>query len=445
MTYFMKYHNHIFRKYDKFLFLVLIIFTTAFMLNAYNAIPIADDYCNYANTQRLGVLGFTKGIYLNWSGRLLTTLALATTNYIIPLENQNLISVLLSFLYLLFLYQFSKIITKESTEKKEAFIVFALLSVVTWFAYSQVLGRIVIWYTGGMVYTLCYILIPYFFIEFMKCYETKKYSIALIVLSVLLANSIETVPPTIIFFMAFYIALKKEFFKKESFKYFFFVSLIITIASIPLFISPGNFARAKTVSPSAGVSSFNLFLSYFNVGKAFISSAKNTALLSIAMGFICSFFLGESSRNNRKMIGLCLIAAAIGSALPMGFASQHNGSRPASLFVFLFSFGLFSLLSSVKIYSLQKLKEIIPGVLLLITSIFVLFDVQRGLPMRNHFIERDIHLKSKANSNEDIVVEIYRGKSPRSLNNHDMKPNADHWINGCIAKHYKLKSIRLIE
>jgi hypothetical protein len=267
-----------------------------------------------------------------------------------------------------------------------------------------------------------------------------------VVLSILLANSIETVPPALIFFMASYLIVKKVFFQKESFKFFFSLALIISVASLPLLLAPGNFVRAKTISVHNTHSALGLLASYFDVAKLFLDCAANTLLLTIPMALICGTFLDKKTKSKRIQIGLCLIGSAIGSALPMGFASEHNGARPASFFVLFSCFGLFSILSTIVIFpKLEKNKQTISSILLIVASVFVAFDFYRGLAVREHFIARDNYLKSPQLINQDVVVTVFEGKTPRSLNNHDIKMDPNHWINVSVSQYYHLKSIRLKE
>jgi hypothetical protein len=428
----------------KLLVFSLALFSILFLANAFNAIPIADDYRNHVFTRDLGALGFAVDYYLNWSGRFLTVLFSGLFNTLFSLEHLNLVSLIFGFLFLIFISKSAKVLIQDSDRKLDELIVTGFLLVITWFSYRQVLGRIVMWVAGGGVYILWYVVLPFFFMEFIKCYQNKNYSLKLVLLSVILANSIETVPPALIFFMATYILVRKEFFQKESFKFFFSLALLITIASAPLLLAPGNFVRSKTISIYDTKTFLGLFNSYLHVAKIFIDCCANTVLVTIPMALICSSFLDQKTKNKRIQIGVSLIGCALGSALPMGFASEHNGARPASLFVFLTCFGVFNILSTIVIFpKLEKYKLVFTSVILILTSVFVGFDFHRGLAMREHFLVRDHFLNSPANINKDVVVDMFKGKSPRSLNNHDIKMDKNHWINVSVAEYYKLKSITL--
>ena len=428
----------------KIFFFSLILFSILFLANAFNAIPIADDYYNHNFTNNLGAIGFANHFYLTWSGRFLTILFIGLTNKILPIEHLNIASLLLALGFLTFLYQSSKVMVQDSIDRINKYVVMASLLVITWFTYRQVLGRVVIWFSGGMVYMFWYVLIPFFFLEFIKCFENKVYSLKLLILSILLANSIETVPPALIFFMASYLIVKKVFFHKESFKYFFSLAFIISVASLPLLLAPGNFVRAKTISVHNTHTVLGLLASYFDVAKVFLDCAANTLFLTIPMALICASFLGVSSKTKRLQIGFCLIASAIGSALPMGFASEHNGARPASLFVLFTCFGLFSVLSTIFIFpKIEKHKQTFSSILLILASVFVAFDFYRGLAMRDFFVARDKALKSSQYIDKEVVVTVFPGKTPRSQNNHDIKNDKNNWMNVSVAEYYKLKSIRL--
>ncbi|HXH29472.1 MAG TPA: DUF6056 family protein [Bacteriovoracaceae bacterium] len=427
----------------KLLYVGIVLYILMFVLNALNAVPIADDFCNQYLAQKSGAWDYVVYNYLNWTGRFLTLLAMGLTSNIIPIENQNIVSGLLALLFIVFLYQFSYLLNRESRVRSDQYFILALLAAVTWFSYRQMLGRIVIWYTGGMVYMLCYIFVPLFFLEFIKCYRAKKYSMLLLTYSVLLANSVEIIPPAIIIFMASYIYLNGELSKKESVKYFLIVSSVITLASVPLFLAPGNFARARTISSGDGLSFLSVFSSYYDVVKVFLYSAKNSIFMAIPVALLSTLFLSDASREYRRMLGWCFVAAAIGSSLPMAFASAHNGARPASLFVFLTTFGVFGIFSSFKLRPrFEKHKTLAATALFALTGLAISYDFIRGMKLRDHFVKRDTYLQELMNRDEDLVVESFKGKVPRSLNNHDLKKDKGHWINVCVANHYKVKSIR---
>lgn len=418
----------------KLLLLCLALYCSLMLLNSLNAIPIADDFCNVIEAHRLGGLTYAAQLYMKWTGRFLTSLILGVTSEIVPLEYFNFVSALLVGLFFVFLHKNSKLISKDS------FVVFAIFAAVTWFTYRTVLGRIVIWYTGGLVYILCYALIPFFFHEFIKCLEKKKFSPWLIFLSLLLANSIETIPPALIFFTWAYAYLSLGF-TKESAKFGFKIALLITLCSVPLFLAPGNFARAQTM-PAQTMSLISLLKSYGNVASTFFDSASNMIYMLIPFGLLAALMLDSEERLERRKIGISLMVSGIASALPMGFAQGFNGSRPASLFVFLFSFGIFAVFSSLNLKrNFSSRKELTASILLFITSSFIVFDFTRGIPFRKHFTESDTYLKTM--KGQEVTVEPFKGKTPRSLNGHEISEDKTDWKNVCVAHHYGLKSIEL--
>ncbi|MBY0518492.1 MAG: hypothetical protein K2P81_16390 [Bacteriovoracaceae bacterium] len=424
----------------KLLFVCLSLYVLAMMANAFNAVPVADDFCNVIYSHRFGELNYAIHLYKTWTGRFLTSAIISFFALVIPLTHLNLISMFLVLVFMLFTFKLSKLITQEK------YFAFSLMSTALWLTYRNVLSRIVIWFTGGVVYILSYLLIPYFLSEFIKCYEGKKISARLIFFILILSNSIETVPPALIFFMASYTFLKGDFFKKEHFKYLFILSLIVTSFSIPLFLAPGNFARAQSVK-AISFNFFNLFESYLNVALTFLDSSKNLNLVSILLGVISSIFLSQSSRSYRRVIGVSLIVSAIASGLPMGFAQGFNGSRPASLFVLLSSFGLFAMFSSIRIsYPINKYKTHTAAIFIFITTLFVGSDFYRGLKLRDHFLNRDeeLRLAGKMNQAEIVNVAPFKDKTPRSLNSHEISTDEKDWKNYCVAEFYKLKGVKVL-
>jgi len=421
------------------IYVCLGIYCLSMIVNAWFSIPVADDFCNAIYAKTYGSIGYAIHLYKTWTGRFLTSLALSLPLAHIPINHINWISSFLVIIYLLFQYKFSSLISY-----KDRLVVFAVMGCLTWFTYRSVLGRIVVWYTGGMVYIISYILIPFFILEFLKCFKNKKLSITIIIFSILLANSLEVIPPAIIFFILGFSALSGDFLKKENLTFIFSLCAIITISSTPLFLAPGNFARAQTVTNS-GLSMSTILDGYINVVQVYLDSSKNLLVPSILLGIVLSSMLEPEKSQERKLLGLSLIIAAIGSGLPMGFAKGFNGSRPASLFVLLSSLGCLSYFSSLKTkFNLERFKKSFAMTIILLTSIGITFDISRGTKIRSQFMDRHHYLTSLKNPEAEIDLTAFKSKAPRSLNCADISDDPKSWENYCFANYYQIKSVKVL-
>lgn len=463
------------KRHPRLFFYILLILFLSLLLSliifGFNTWAIADDFCNLSRALNEGPFTHTLNIYKQWSGRILTGFLMSLSFYILktPL-NFNLISSFLGLILGVVIFIISKIIfwnEKDLTQKLAFSLIFGA---IFWLGLENIIGEVIFWPTGGIVYliplllgvTWCWLYLKLIFPSTNANSHNKTSTIFGIILSLLVGNAIE---PLSVSLLCFGVILLYQNYKSlptsnRNAAIIRLIALIIT--TIVLFVAPGNFIRASYNPLSFDLNIAHLLLNYLKIIVFYVRVGHTLLFLSVILGLLMIFinitnpmtklklFFKKIYLNPSSNIGMAFLWAALAGIVPMTLVRGFAAPRTSLYFLIFTVIGILLIFRSIelsgtirKMHKLSLLKYIVPIMVGIYLIIIIILDSKQASTIRSQFFFRDNLIKSVPVNTEIVSVPSITGMLPKRIHFDDILPDSKYWINGCIAKYYKIKEVQI--
>lgn len=412
----------------------------------------ADDYCLMGKVQADGLISNMFHEYLTWDGRSISLtypvcrLGLWLGKYWVGPMLGTLLLLLLSEMIL-------RGLELKSSNRTGSVVQTMALAAALWLAFFNFSSQTLYWTTGvGYVVDLVMLM------GALWLYRIWKPTLNHYLLGIPVYFYAGTCSPNGVLALLFILAVEQLYqvaVKKErDWQRFGFALMLIIPALFLVIFSPGN-ARRMTGMSSANLT--HIWTIYFNIKWLFMNLWKYNTLIvwgMLAVGLMGalkhSFETKINGKINRLIVYLHYHRFAVGAMIAFLFFLANPGfhaPRTNIQFVFfMFLYGLtggMTLLNSItplheKLISAMQLLVLL---LFCITAGTQLFDARIA---KAQLGQREEKLRGLRGT-DVVLTEADFIRPPYTRRFEDLATDSSYWLNKCVADHYGLKSIKMID
>lgn len=405
----------------------------------------ADDYCLIPQIQDLGIFNFLKNCYLNWDGRV------ASPIYIFSMSSLYIELPWLGPFYATIWLVLSSYLLLAFSSYKRNFYNLAWVMIIVWSTLIFILSQTHYWTTGSFysLEMLLVILAVYLF----KNQNAKKLIFFVpffLIIGMMSPNAVIA----LLFIFTSEIMYSKIVLKENQFvKLLLIVS--ITIGFLIVILSPGNKSRMEL----AGSTSLKLGFFDILINLKKLVSAVYEFNSPVFWGLLAFAIIGFTinTKNNKakqevnslhnsisfvykyRILVALLLSVFFFLPLPGFYIHSPRVNIHFITFGMIFIFCNLSAVPFVKHY-LNHIKI----VFLILFISFIGIQSFDGYITYKLMKERVAYYKK--NEGKDVLIKrdkIVRGPIIRKF--HDIEEDSTYWLNQCVCRHFKLKTIRLEE
>ena len=422
----------------------------------------ADDYCNWMRVDDAGVAGALRWLYDEWSGRLVTGLALYATLALFDLPNLRWASALCGGGLLVVALLFVRLAGAWDSRWRWPVLMFAMASLCI--GMNPIMGQTVLLATGALVYLLPLVLLLAWIVDVRRLWSGAPAvgPVAGFAGSALLGNAIELLWPIVTIYVALMWARHHGSMTRDGRRALAVRAAGFALGVLVLATAPGNYRRAQATPDSFRHDAAYLWAQgsmiageVFADGRAALLLLAGAAVLAVATRV--ALRKRSASRGPlRRGIGVyetgALVLGGIASLTPMLLVPAQFAPRNA--------FYLFSLLllAATALYAdaLRRAWTARPGsggvaalvaagvAVSVLASAQLAPDVAYASALRERLVLRDRSLRDAAARGESrAMVAPILMEGRRTVHFIDLSPDPGAWLNGCVARYYRLDSVRI--
>jgi len=415
---------------------------------------ISDDYCIMGQVQKDGIISSWLHDYLNWDGR-----SISLTYPVCRVGLFAGVSWLGPLLGTLLMFVMAVLILRISTDSKTYFvneiIITVSITVLLWLVYFNFLSQTLYWTTGvGYNMDVVLLLAAVWWISRWKG-EMSDYLVGLPIF--FYAGTCSPNGVLALLFVIFIMWLHASIIQKLSnHKKFIYALGLIIIAMALVILSPGNKNR-MTAWDWKNITHF--WTVYFNI-KLLIKNLFNYNSIFvwplIALGLtgatlkVISANKGVSGVLKRALSFMFehrfIVAALISFFFFLPLPAMNSPRTSIQFAAFSALYGL-SQLPFLLSFVADKKEQLLKYVVLVINVIFIITSASQAFDARYvkaQLVHRDTKLKS-LKGKDVVLTEADYVRTPVTRRFEDLASDSSYWLNRCVAEHYGLKSIKLID
>ncbi len=428
------------------------ILCAAMVVIAFQAMPMADDYCFKTMVEGNSFLGFIYNYYMSWSGRLTSTFLMALTFSGVDIDHLYLVSVFWIFLYLLVVLMVAKTLHHLGVMPAPLWVIANGVLIAFTVPLSRMMSETVYWPTGGAVYVVTYALLAVLLALVAQVASEGRGKVGrkalIITLSFFAGLSLESIAVALLAILGL---LALNAIKKKNLAVFWASAAAACGAGMIILVkAPGNQARLK--APGSTPASLdllhwpqNLAFMVSERGGAFVEPIAGALLVALLLVFLRE--PGRTVDHSRRRGLIVLLLGAVGAVtLVFSMLGSIVPPRTYSLVVILLAvLGLVFFTGSLnRIAVTSRRRTTALGILVFLNLYFVGFFVMETAKARDVRLELQSRLeKIRQNPEQKRWVFPHVAAIPsRFLHFDDLDVKADHWKNACFVDYLKLEEAR---
>jgi hypothetical protein len=420
--------------------------------------PAADDYCIHVWVVEKGILGALRWHYAEWGGRLVPLAVLYAASAWLDLANLRWLSLACVGVLAVAAWLLASLIAMSQRELRLP--LWALLMSAVAVGVYGLLGQVVFWPTGGVVYMLPLLFASLLLLDTRRLLHgaaprdvdaTRGFAVGF-----LAGNAIELTAPILAAYAALSIPARWRELSPVVRRSLGWRLGGLAAGMLVLAAAPGNYQRASVTPDAFRLDAGFLASQYVSMLKQ-IATATWPMVAIIAAAAVASIVaVGGAPRRPRGVQALSAaresVALAVGSlasmlpvlAAPPQFA-HRNGLY---LLVFLLVAALLPLVAVARNEAARRVLPMTFALLALAGAVVALAqlvpDAGLARAIRDRQVERDARLRDVARSrDQDATVARIGLRVPDTLHYVDVGTDREQWNNVCTAKYYGLRSIAL--
>jgi len=413
--------------------------------------PSADDFCNTVLVKEGGISGAMHWLYTQWSGRLLTGIALYSTFATVDIPSLRDVSVLLAALFLLCVWQVSTFVAPRDTPARLVVAGFTVAALTL--GLYGVLGQAVFWPTGGIVYLIPLVLLLHWLHGMRNLLDDgtrSTHALYWLAISIALGNSIELVIPVAIVYAVVVTWPRWRSLSPAQRRSVVLRVIGIALGASVLVSAPGNFLRGNATPNSFDLSPALLLREYARL----LATALRTGGIIVVLAMILAS-IGLVLASRRRMLAetrwresLALALGGLATLVPVLAAPAQFAPRNGLyLLVCLLVAGLLMFVPQLErgrgaSFAYACLAAAAMAGALIVAERMVK-DFELASLRRDQHIARDSLLRDPGNRGRAIVVKPIRPYPPATLHAIDITPDRGQIVNQCVARYYDLASVEL--
>jgi uncharacterized protein DUF6056 len=437
---------------------VMLVLLGALCADGFASWPTADDYCNGVLVGERGFGGALHWLFFEWSGRVVSGIALYAAFALVDLPALHWVSVSLAGLLAVAACQIGSLVADDDSPLRWPLCAFAFGALVL--GLYRLLGQAVLWSTGGIVYMVPLILALLWFgsvRRLLRGYVPRGGAPYGFIIGVLAGNSIELVWPILIAYVALVTPPRWHALFSAARR-----GLVARIAGLVagmlvLAIAPGNYARAKVTPGSFTFEPSILASHYFSMLKAIASVAWPMIVIVVAIAIV-SLSVSRAVRaadpsplepSPYREAGALAIGALLSVVPVLAVPPQFAPRNGFYLLIFVLVAAMIPLAALARDARWRALAAPALIVLAALGSVLaaapLVADARQSEIFRERQIARDRLLRAlpRGNVADAIVAPIGVWPVPATLHFVDVDPDREQWNNVCVAKYYGLRSVAL--
>ncbi len=247
--------------------------------------PAADDFCNHVLVETRGYSGALHWLFFEWSGRVVTGVALYAVAALVDIPALRGVSMLLAAGLVLVAWQIAAFVVPRPAPARRPLVAF-ILAALTLGLYP-LLGQTVYWPTGGIVYLLPLILLLYWLLgaqALLQRGDSGRGNAYWFAVSFAVGNAIELILPIVVSY-AGVIALRRwSTLASTVRRALLWRAAGFALGAAVLVGAPGNYLRANATPGSFQLDPAYLVQQYALMIRA--SAEAGVTLLAIVVGLI---------------------------------------------------------------------------------------------------------------------------------------------------------------
>lgn len=402
----------------------------------------ADDYCNRLNALHGTLAEATAKSYVDWTGRLLTTVVLYATFRAVDLPHAWIASVAMPFLLALACGLFAAALCRErdATRVVLAAFLFCLLPLGLY----PLTGQALFWPTGGIVYMVPLVVLAAWLAMLDRIAAGRPVPGGVLLpfaLGVLAGNAIELLwgPLLLVGGVAFARARGPQARRAVG-------ATLAGIAAgmLVLGAAPGNFHRAGVTPRSFSTDVGWLAGEYVRMAAEVFASGW--LLMALAVALVAASVLVRRTSVPGSALPALLVASAFASLVPVLAAPPQFAPRNG-LFLLVLLFGAAVAFAWPRVARTRTGMAMLAVAALcaaLVLAVRFHEDTQIAQVLHHRWQQRDAQLRSAVASGQRDVelprLTVYPSPSIHSL---ELGDDPQRWDNKCVAQYYGLDAIRV--
>lgn len=420
--------------------------------------PAADDYCIHVWVDEKGILGVLRWHYVEWGGRLVTLAVLYTTSAWLDLASMRWLSLASVGVLAAAAWVIGSLIAMSDRELRVPLWAL-LMSAVAVGAYG-LLGQVVFWPTGGVIYMLPLVFASLLLLDTRRLLHgatPQRLDAARgFVVGLLAGNAIELTAPILLAYAALMVPARWRELSPVVRRALGWRFAGLAVGMLVLAVAPGNYHRASVTPDGFRFDPAFLASQYVYMLKAIVTATWPMVVIIAAAAVASLAALAFAPRTARDAQAPSIVresaALAVGSlasivpvlAAPPQFA-HRNGFY---LLVFLLVAVLLPLVTVARNTSARRAVPSAFALLAVAGAVVALAqlapDAELAGAIRDRQVARDAFLREVARlRDQDASVAPIRLRVPDTLHYVDVGTDRKQWNNVCTAKYYGLRSIAL--
>ncbi len=441
-------------QFSKWTILLIILAVVVYFIQPVYTWFAADDFCLMAKIQAEGLIRNMFHDYMNWDGRSISlTYPVCRIGLYagLPWLGPFLGSLLMMAMAVLLL----RIVDSKFNFGWTGIFRTITLTVLLWLVFFNFLSQTLFWTTGvGYNMDIVLLLLALFWIKQWKG-STRDFVLGLPIF--FYAGTCSPNGVLALLFLLFVQWMHELYIQKirSNPKYLYAVSFIFVALFLVIF-SPGNKNR---MSSWDWKNLTHIWTIYFNF-KLLLKNLFNYNSLFIwpliAIGFMGGLMKGFANNSDDKgwfkqiFNGIYLhrffLAAVIGFFFFLPLPGLNSPRTAIQFAIFATLYGLSNLAVIVNYFG-EKKNQLLHNVALLVNFIFIITAMSQAFDARyvkNQMAQRHSKLKSLQGQNV-VLTEQDFVRTPATRRFEDLSSDSAYWLNRCVADHYHLKSIKMVD
>ena len=448
--------------------LLLAVLLLPFMSIAFYCHPSADDFAYAWSSKQIGLLASCERDYLNWNGRYFSNVLV----FLNPISfNQfklyQLVPLLLIFGTFTAVYLFLDELFQTLLIRVQKWML-SLLFLLLFLVQMPQLAQGIYWYTGAITYQSAAILLLFYLRLFIRYTKAKFFYSAwmhLFLMGLLLICIVGCNEVGMLYLLFFHLIL----FLKSKGKGMKGLSILILLASLFVFFSPGNagrgahFQNAHQFWHSFGYSVLQTLRFFFTWVSSYPFFLSSLLFLPFAGYLLTKEPIKKWNFNIKPIESFVILVTLIFLAVfpaywGMGILGQHRTLNFACFFFCLFwFFNLFLWIRKLAHHpTIARLNQFVVKYKMGIFALLVISFFLRGnlllvsqdiLQGKASGYDREMEIRyakikdCSANKEQSCVVDSLHYK-PESIFNFDISNDENYWINKGEAAYFGLSKIK---